>query len=52
MLKYIKVPESSYTELTELQNLRLSEDGRELWVHLAQSLLKKGHPEQSAQGHI
>lgn len=33
-------------------NHRLAEVGRDLWVHLAQRLLKQRLPEQDAQNHI
>jgi len=35
-----------------LQNPKMDEVGRALWVHLAQPLLQQGHSEQDAQDHI
>lgn len=35
-----------------LQNQRMAEVERDLWVHLIQSLLKQGHPELSNHHHI
>lgn len=37
---------------TGSQNDRIAEVGKDLWVHLAQSLLRHGHSEQSSQAHI
>lgn len=29
----------------------MAEVGRDLWVHLIQTVFKRGHPEQGAQAH-
>lgn len=34
------------------QNHRMAEVGMVLWVHLAQSPLQQGHPEQCTQHHV
>lgn len=33
------------------QSNRMAEGGRDIWVHLVQTLLKQGRPEQGAQSH-